>query len=168
MLAYYDNGIINLMRGDSFCTPIYINEGTKLNPVYKTLSYNDKLYFGLMEPNQAFEDAVVKKVFDYTSERDDKGNTLLILNPKDTEKLLVGKYYYMIKLRTFDVYGNEYVKTVIEPTQFFLNGNNPQPDIVERHEQGSYDIDHIVIEGGEVDVESQDTTIIVFDGGEIL
>lgn len=167
MLEYYDNGIINLMRGDSFSTPIYINLGTKLNPIYKTLTHDDKLYFALMEPNQAFEDAVLKKVFDCTDDTDINGNTLLQLEPKDTEKLLVGKYYYMIKLRTFDVYGKEYVKTIVEPTQFFLNGNNPEVDTIERHEQGIYDIDNIIIEGGEVGSQPQGN-IIIFEGGEIL
>ena len=119
------NGIIRLMRGDSFCTPIYINIGTELDPVYKNLTANDVLYFGLMEPNQAFEDAVVKKTFTFLDRKDDKGNTLLILDPKDTEKLLVGKYYYMIKLRTIDKIGHETVITVVPPTLFWLEGNNP-------------------------------------------
>ena len=94
------NGIITLMRGDSFTTPIHINIGTKLSPRYYTLSNTDRLYFALMEPNQAFEDAVVKKVYDFTSPQDGEGNTLLMLKPTDTEKLLVGKYYYMVKIST--------------------------------------------------------------------
>lgn len=119
------NGIIRLMRGDSFSTPIHINIGTKLDPVYRSLTANDVLYFGLMEPNQAFEDAVLKKKFTFLDEKDDKGNTLLILDPKDTEKLLVGKYYYMIKLRTIDKPEHEIVTTIVPPTLFWLEGTNP-------------------------------------------
>ena len=75
------NGIINLMRGDSFTTPIKINLGSKLRPIHYRLGPSDKLYFGLMEPNQAFENAILKKVFDHTSPQDGEGNTLLTLKP---------------------------------------------------------------------------------------
>lgn len=161
-----ENGIINLMRGDSFTTPILINVGSKLSPKYYSLGNRDRLYFGLMEPNQAFEDAVVKKVYDHTSPQDAEGNTLLTLYPKDTERLLVGQYYYMIKLRTIDVFGQESVRTIVPPTLFWLNGNNPVADTDERHEEGKYDIDNVVFEGGEVDDTAVD--IIIFEGGEIV
>ena len=161
-----ENGIITLMRGDSFTTPIYINIGTKLSPIYKTLTSYERLYFGLMEPGQAFEDAVLKKVFDWTSPTDADGNTLLRIVPKDTEKLLVGKYYYMIKLRTMDSFNQEMVKTIVSPTLFWLQGNNPKKDIVERHEEEEYQIDNVIIEGGEID----DTEVhtIIYEGGEIV
>lgn len=124
-------GIINLMRGDSFTAPIIINTGTTLEPKYYELQENDKLYFGLMEPNQAFEDAVMKKVYDFTSDKDTNGNILLRIEPQDTEKLLVGKYYYMIKLRTFDAFETECVKTIVKPTLFWLEGNNPSLSVAD-------------------------------------
>ncbi len=144
------NGIINLMRGDSFTTPIYVNLGTKLSPRYYKLGPLDKLYFGLMEPNQAFEDAVLKKVFDYTSPQDADGNTLLMLTPTDTEKLLVGQYYYMIKLRTIDMFGQEMVRTVVNPTIFWLNGNNVEQKEESYYDKGHYEIDRVVLDGGEI------------------
>lgn len=144
------NGIITLMRGDSFTTPIYVNIGTKLSPEYYTLSETDRLYFGLMEPNQAFEDAVLKKVFSFTSPKDDEGNILLTLKPSDTEKLLVGKYYYMIKLRSTDSYGQEMVKTIVPPTLFWLEGNNVQIDEEPYYDKGHYEIDRVILEGGEI------------------
>ena len=158
-----ENGIITLMRGDSLTTPIYINEGTKLQPQYRRLNTNEKLYFGLMEPNQAFEDAVLKKVYDSSSDTDEVGNVLLTLIPQDTERLSVGKYYYMIKLRTIDRCNQEVVKTIVQPTLFWLNGNNPDIDESARHETGKYDVDHVILEGGEIDVEQ-----IIFEGGEIV
>lgn len=144
------NGIVTLMRGDSFTTPIYVNIGTKLSPEYYTLSETDRLYFGLMEPNQAFEDAVLKKVFSFTSPKDDEGNILLTLKPSDTEKLLVGKYYYMIKLRSTDSYGQEMVKTIVPPTLFWLEGNNVQIDEEPYYDKGHYEIDRVILEGGEI------------------
>ena len=145
-----ENGIITLMRGDSFSTPIYINIGTKLVPEYYTLTPNDRLYFGLMEPSQAFEDAVLKRVFDFTDERDVNNNTLLKLRPQDTEKLLVGKYYYMIKLRSIEVDGEETVKTVVPPTLFWLEGNNVKIEEEKYYQKGHYEIERIIIEGGEI------------------
>lgn len=144
------NGIINLMRGDSFTTPIFINIGSKLSPRYYKLSATDKLYFALMEPNQAFEDAVLKKVFDFTSPQDSEGNTLLTLKPTDTEKLLVGKYYYMIKLRAIDAFGQESVRTIVNPTLFWLEGNNVKQKSEPYYDKGQYEIDRVILEGGEI------------------
>jgi hypothetical protein len=145
-----ENGIINLMRGDSFTTPIHINIGSKLSPRYYKLGQLDRLYFALMEPNQSFEDAVVKKVFDFTSPQDKDGNTLLTIKPKDTEKLSVGQYYYMIKLRTFDMFGEESIRTIVKPTLFWLEGNNIEQHEEPYYEKGHYEIDRVIIDGGEI------------------
>lgn len=164
-----ETGIVTLMRGDSLILPVYINSGTKLAPKYRSIRLNEKVYFGLMEPGKAFEDAVVKKVLDATCTTDAEGIPQLVLEPKDTEHLLVGKYYYMIKLYEQDSYGHDWVKTIVSPTLFWLEGNNPEPDTVERHETDDYKVDHIVIEGGEIVEEYTDVDrVIIFDGGEIL
>lgn len=159
----YTNGIIYLYRGDTYTNPIIINVGTKLDPINYQLKSGDSLYFGLMEPNQSFEEAVLKKVYNYLSDTDSEGNVLLKLEPRDTLNLAVGKYYYMIKLRTKDTFGQETVKTIVPPTQFFLEGNNVEPKGTERYETGKYDIDHLVVEGGEVEDDH-----IIYEGGEIL
>jgi hypothetical protein len=103
-----------------------------------------------MEPNQAFEDAVLKKVFDFTSPQDNEGNTLLMLTPNDTEKLLVGKYYYMIKLRSIDNFGQEMVKTIVRPTLFWLEGNNVKIEKEPYYDKGHYEFDRIILDGGEI------------------
>lgn len=143
------NGIITLMRGDSFTMPIKINIGSKLSPRYKTLGENDVVYFGLMEPNQAFEDAVMKKRYDMYSPTDIDGNVLLTIAPTDTEKLLVGKYYYMIKWLSVDSFGMEQVRTIVKPTLFWLEGSNPV-DADVYYDEGIYDVDEVVFEGGEI------------------
>jgi hypothetical protein len=124
MFAEVLNGKITHYRGDTLSTPIRIFTGSKLYPVSYTLKPTDKLYFGVMEPNQSFENAILKKVFDYESSKDSEGNTLLLLKSTDTEKMLVGKYYYMIKLKTVDKYNQEAIETLVTPTLFWLNGNN--------------------------------------------
>ncbi len=155
------------MRGDTLTTPIFINVGTKLDPKYKTLNRNEKLYFALMEPGQSFEDAVLKKVYDWSSDTDSEGNTLLKLAPQDTERLLVGKYYYMIKFRSIDVFGQEMVRTIVPHTLFWLEGNNPQPKETMWYEEGKYDINKVVLEGGELE-EDDEVDVIIFEGGEII
>ena len=148
------------MRGDSFTTPIYLNVGTKLNPKYYSLQNGDKVYFGLMEPNQAFENAVMKKVYDWSSPTDSSGNPLLTIYPQDTEKLLVGQYYYMIKLKTMDAFGMEAVRTIVPPTLFWLNGNNPTEDIYDPVDKPSVDNNGDDLFTGEVDN-------VIFEGGVI-
>lgn len=150
MSAIKENGIIRLMRGDSLNTPIYINTGSKMVPNYYKLSGSDRLYFALMEPNQAFEDAVLKKKFDITSAQDADGNVLLKLKSSDTEKLLVGKYYYMIKLRCIDNFGEETVRTIVPPTLFWLEGNNVKIEEEPYYDKGNYEINRVILEGGEI------------------
>ena len=139
----YTNGIIYLYRGDTYIAPIIINIGTKLNPINYQLKSGDSLYFGLMEPNQAFEEAVIKKVYNESSFKDENGNILLKIEPEDTLNLQTGKYYYMIKLKTVDKFNQEIVKTIIPLTQFFLEGNNIEPKGAERYEIDKYDIKNI-------------------------
>ena len=70
------NGIIRLMRGDSFSTPIQINLGTKLNPNYYHLKAGDK--FAIC----AIEDGTVLEVTDksITVEYKTKGKKTYLMN----------------------------------------------------------------------------------------
>lgn len=166
----YTNGIIHLMRGDSYCKPIFINVGTKLDPIQYHLTDTDSLYFGLMEPNQAFEDAVLKKKYTCASDMDDKGNVLLTIEPNDTLSIPVGKYYYMIKLRSTNQFGKEVVKTIIPPTQFFIDGNNAKPTKAPSTPSGiPYEVSEVTLDGGEItDDYASAIPNIIFDGGEII
>ena len=95
------NGIITITRGDSAETSLYINIGTELEPSITKLGDNDKVYLGVMEPNQLFEDAIIKKVYiDKDHLYDDKKYPYLPISfdCEDTENLLPGVYYYSIKL----------------------------------------------------------------------
>ena len=95
------NGIITITRGDSAETSLYINIGTELKPFITKLGDNDKVYLGVMEPNQLFEDATIKKVYtDKDQLYDDKKCPYLPISfdCEDTENLLPGVYYYSIKL----------------------------------------------------------------------
>lgn len=118
MLHIAANGFITMNRGDSFKVPLFINEGTELSPArFSFKDYpNSTLYFALMEPNQIFENAIVRKVYNSESELTPEGDVLITFVPKDTEYLHPGKYYYQIKLVKF----NGEVITIIPKTEFYL------------------------------------------------
>ena len=98
MFTQSKNNIITVNRGDTFTITLPINVGTPTDPRFHELVEGDKVYFGLMEPNQPFEYALIRKVYDTTNQ---SGFILdMEFNPEDTEELLPGKYYYSIKLQT--------------------------------------------------------------------
>ena len=110
--------IINMFRGDSLDIPLDIRNGSVMNYEQYNLTDNDTVYFGLMEPNQKFEDAILKKVLTI-SDIDNDGNLIVKLEPIDTVDLLPGKYYYSIKLKqnsdnSYDVY------TLLKETEFWI------------------------------------------------
>ena len=92
------NGIITITRGDSAETSLYINIGTELEPLITKLGDNDKVYLGVMEPNQLFEDAIIKKVYTKDDHKDEDEALTISFDCEDTENLLPGVYYYSIKL----------------------------------------------------------------------
>lgn len=120
MYAQIQNGIIYHERGDSLKCPIEIFNGTKLNPVKYEVQENDELYFAVLEPNASFENSLIRKKYDFNSEKDENGNILLNITPEDTEYLMTGLYYYTVKMRR----GLE-VHTIIPLTQFYIIGTNP-------------------------------------------
>ena len=112
------NGIIEVVRGDSFSVPLFINKGTDLVPMRYILGENDKILFGVMEPNMSFENALIRKVFtrEDFNENDDVEITF---NAYDTINVTPGKYYYEVKL----VVGDEadgIVNTVIPKREFYI------------------------------------------------
>ena len=94
-----ENNIIELHRGDSFQLPLFINAGDKFDFKRYLLRPGDKIYFSVAEPNQPWEHSLIKKIF---TRRDfnEKGDIIIRLEPKDTEYVMPGKYFYEIKLVT--------------------------------------------------------------------
>lgn len=116
------NGIITVTRGDSFSFPLQIDFGNSYNTTSATLGSKDKLYVAVMEPNQSFEEALIKKV--YTSADIVNGVVNIKFRPSDTECVLPGKYYYQIKLQRFNQESDDStdydVDTIIDKTLFFI------------------------------------------------
>lgn len=90
------NGIITLQRGDSCCFPIFLNKGSDLYPVRYILQPGDEIYFSLLEPNQAFDEGVLRIILTY-EDLNINNDPVLRLTPENTQNLLPGKYYYEIK-----------------------------------------------------------------------
>ena len=113
------NGIIKLTRGDSFSTPLFINKGTDLEPLRYELQDGEYVYFGLMEPNYCFEEAIVRKKYSNENKNED-GDIVITFDSIDTVHLQPGKYYYEVKAVLLDKEKKEIVNTIIPKREFYL------------------------------------------------
>lgn len=113
MFTITQNGTITLTRGDSAQFTVELNIGTSLNQRSIILEPTDKVYFGVTEPNQPFENAIIRKTF---KGEDHLNETKLVisLEPKDTSCLIPGTYYYSVKV----VNDNNFVKSVVDKKIF--------------------------------------------------
>ena len=93
-------GMITMNRGDSWQTEIFVNIGTELQPIGYHLDEGEYVYFGVMEPNQPFEHALIRKRIDMSSASEDMptGYYNIGFEVEDTEFLMPGHYYYEVKL----------------------------------------------------------------------
>lgn len=114
-------GIITVNRGDSFELPIVLNLGNSLEFDRYAILPKDTVYVGVMEPNQPFECALIRKKLGI-DDLDEDGNLIVRFESTDTECLLPGKYYYQVKLQTLrDAQKQLYdVETVVDKTLFYI------------------------------------------------
>lgn len=124
MLNLTKNRILTIKRGDTCSFPIFINAGTQLTPVRFDLRDYPTAYilFAVMEPNQDFDKAILKKTYTY-HDVNDNGDVVVKFTPKDTAFLAYGKYYYEIKLYVPADTGSEpIVHTVTPRRELFIDG----------------------------------------------
>ena len=117
------NGIVEMNRGDTATFPVYVDIGTTFKPILYELRPGDNLYFAVMEPQQKWEDALLKKTYDYTNFDQKSFSVLVHLYSEDTEYLAPGTYYYEIKLRKDPKNnddGYESVETIVPRTKFII------------------------------------------------
>ena len=120
MFDISNNGIVTVNRGDSFEFPITLNIGSSIDRTDYVLGQTDVLYLGIMEPNQPFETALIRKKFTH-ADLDSDNNIIIRFWPEDTVCVLPGKYYYQVKLQTIDEQtGRKDVETVIDKTLFYI------------------------------------------------
>lgn len=108
------NNVISMNRGDYAEIPLYFKEGKFPYNTPITMTDDDVLFFGLMDPNQHFEHALLKKEYTGSSTIDKDGKFLLVLEPEDTLELMPGTYFYEIKLLTKD----SKIYTLMQKTRF--------------------------------------------------
>jgi len=118
------NGIIRINRGDTFSLDVFINLGTCLEPVQYVLEEGDRVYFALMEPNQPFEHALMRREFT-KADLDEDDFVHMEFGNEQTEYLMPGTYYYMVKLvRQAPTESGEenqcIVDTIIPKTKFII------------------------------------------------
>lgn len=113
-LIHKNNNIV-LVRGDSFEFTVYIEDDSIESKIY-TMQDDDVLYFGIMDPNQPFECALVKKRYT-VEDLDSEGNINIILCPEDTVDLIPGLYYYEVKLHRLKDTSEEHIDKVITVIQ---------------------------------------------------
>lgn len=120
MFGIAQNGIVRVNRGDSFELPITLLIGNSMNHQQYELADSDTLYIGIMEPNQPFECALIRKRFT-KEDLDQEGQISVRFWPEDTACVLPGKYYYQVKLETTDPSTNRKdVETVVDKTLFYI------------------------------------------------
>lgn len=110
------NKIIRLTRGDT--ADIHLTSILDdAKEIVSECTEADTFYLGVTEPNQLFEDAILKKVVKFTDIVDN--DLVFHLNSSDTEFLIAGKYYYTIKIGS--VVNDELtVRTLINEKLFWL------------------------------------------------
>lgn len=114
-----ENQIVTINRGDTFQAPLFINIGTRLEPSRYPLAKDDVVYVGIMEANQPFEDALVRKSYTL-ADANANGDIVVTLEPSDTECLLPGTYYYQAKLEHPTGDGKSVVNTIVPRRKLFL------------------------------------------------
>lgn len=122
MFVISSNGIIQMNRGDSCTFNIELNAGSTTNPdIVKLTNKYDSVYFGIIEPKKKFEGAIVRKTFNINDINED-GTIAVKLEPKDTQLLVPGIYYYEVKVELIDirVRGKTTVYTVVPRTKFII------------------------------------------------
>lgn len=126
MLDVNINNTITMTRGDTYKIPLYIfTSNSELKHYAFFPNVNDKIFFAIMEPNQKFEDAIIKKVYYYQDVDKETGKIDIKMESTDTQYLTPGTYYYSVKLlrkspweKTDDTQGT--VETVVDKTKFVL------------------------------------------------
>ena len=108
---------LSLTRGDTMSLELPLYEGPGIDRTPYSISQTDVLYVGVMEFNQAFEDALIRKKLTFENTANNKFIVSFVTS--DTENLKTGKYLISAKL----VRGSA-ITTVLPLTEFWLTGTD--------------------------------------------
>ena len=111
--------VVNITRGDSCCITAQVLDEVSQEVYY--LSDEDVLYFGVMDSNQKFEDAVIKKRLTKDNMAED-GTIMIPISPSDSIDLIPGVYWYTLKLHNIKKAAKiDRVETIVANTKFIIN-----------------------------------------------
>lgn len=121
MLEISNNGIITLSRGDYAEIPLFINQGNKMYPIRYSLLKDPSasIVFAVMAPQQIFERALIKKLYNAKSSHTKQKDLIIVLEPKDTIGLQPGKYFYSVRINLMQ-HGHYCQKTIIPEKMFII------------------------------------------------
>ena len=119
--------IIKINRGDSYEFTATIPEKADRTKNH-LLTELEVVYFAIMYPHQAFEEACLIKGYSVDDQDKKTGEVTIRIEPNDTRVLRPGVYYYTVKLQrggTLDIINDldepDEVRTIIERTKFIVN-----------------------------------------------
>lgn len=113
------NKVITISKIDNSSFPVFINQGTGLEPIQYVLSDSDQVIFYLVPCNMQLCYYLIKKTFTIYDLNED-GNVELSFDRNDFKKISLGKYQYMIILKSYDLENKQIIKTIIPRTELFL------------------------------------------------
>lgn len=119
MFTVNTNRVIKMNRGDEVQFPLFLNNGTRLNPIRYEFDVEDgcEIYFYILPVNGSFDDYLLKKTF-YSSggcvsefpyqasitdnsrvNINDKKDMVIYLCKEDTQFLIPGEYMYVVRAK---------------------------------------------------------------------
>jgi hypothetical protein len=116
------NNVFTMNRGDTATMNFNVNVELPEDVII------DKLYLGITEPNQYFEDALIKKTFEINKDITitDENNIWsfsIQIDPEDTVDIIPGTYYYEVKASGVIDKNEEridFATTIVQKTKFII------------------------------------------------
>ena len=116
------NNVFTMNRGDTATMNFNVNVELPEDVII------DKLYLGITEPNQYFEDALIKKTFEINKDITitDENNIWsfsIQIDPEDTVDIIPGTYYYEVKASGIIDQNEEridFATTIVQKTKFII------------------------------------------------
>ena len=116
------NNVFTMNRGDTATMNFNVNLDLPEGAII------DKLYLGITEPNQYFEDALIKKTFEINKDitittENNIWSFSIQINPEDTVDIIPGTYYYEVKASGIIDQNEEridFATTIVQKTKFII------------------------------------------------
>lgn len=122
MVQIDNSQTIRVSVGDDVKFPLFVNTGSKLNPVrYEFVAGSeDKIYFYIIYPNDSYENGLMTLEFSCTTDTINENGDFIISIPGDiTTQLGCGKFEYIIR-GYLDIDNEKQYVTITNPHEFWI------------------------------------------------